>query len=303
MIIPKPLRPGSRIALLSASGGAPPTIDKTTAAVRRLGLEPVVFPSATSRYGYLGGTDEMRAADLNAAFADCSIDGIVCSRGGYGAARILPMLDTDMIAKNPKPLFGYSDVTALHIMLDNLGIGSFHTPMPSTEWVKELDEYTEGWLRDMLFGQERRDVTNPSGAAPMRTLVPGKARGRMTGGNLSLLAASLATPWEVETSGKILFIEEVGEFPYRVDRMLVQLRDSGKLGACAGIVLGAFTDCVAAEPERSLTLEQVIDDIVKPLGVPAVTGLVCGHCLPTASLPMGRIFTLDATAAVLTVGD
>lgn len=299
MITPKPLKKGSTVALLCASGvlreaARQPGLE----AVEAMGLKAKVYPSFDAKYGYLAGDDKARAADLNAAFADPAIEGILCSRGGYGANRILPLLDWEMIKKNPKPLFGYSDVTALIIGLNNAGIVAYHTPMPTTEWYKGLDDYTMGWLKAMLFGEKTGDYVNHPQAEPIKALVGGKAQGRLCGGNLSLLANSLGTPWEVDTRGKIIFMEEVHEPPYKVDGYLTMLRNAGKLDQCAGVIFGAFTDCQAETPENSLTLEQVFMDLVAPTGKPLVTGFTCGHCMPTSSLPMGKEFILDADNCV-----
>lgn len=301
MLTPKPLFSGARVALVGGSGPlpAPERLEPAVAALRAFGFEPVLFPSATERYGYLAGTDERRACDLNAAFADPSIDGILLSRGGYGMARILPLLDWEMIAKNPKFVAGYSDATALLGALNRIcSFVAYHMPMPTTELYNGVDAYTLAYVRAMYFGHYPETLTNPDDM-PFETLVGGCARGELCGGNLSLVAASVGTPFEVDTAGKILFLEEVHEEPYRIDGMLTQLRNSGKLDACAGILLGAFTDCEPEHTEKSLSLSQIFQDILVPAGKPMLSGLACGHCLPTMSLPMGAQVTLDADAKVI----
>lgn len=302
MIRPGALRPGDRVALVCASSAVPADrLEPAAASVRAMGLEPVLYPTCRdeTRHGYFAGTDRQRAEDLHRAFADPEVRGVVCIRGGYGAGRLLPMLDWAEIARHPKPLFGYSDVTALHIALQQCcGLVSYHTPMPSTEWYAGLDEFTEDYLRRALFG----GLTGPldMGGA-VRTLVPGRAEGPLWGGNLSLVCDSLGTPWEIDTRGKLLFLEDVGEKTYRVDGMLTQLRNAGKFDDCAGVLLGQWVDCPPEDPQRTLTLEEIFDEVLRPAGKPALAGLACGHALPTMSLPLGAMARMDAEGKTLEV--
>lgn len=302
MITPNPLYPGARVALVCASSAIPeerlaPALD----AVRALGLDPVVYPSVTARHGYFAGDDALRAKDINDAFSDDSVAGILCARGGYGAHRILPLLDLDTIARHPKFFSGYSDVTALLTAFhQDCGFVAYHTVMPTTEYYEDVGDYTMGGLRRALFGPMAGPLENPADQ-PLTTLVPGKAAGTLCGGNLSLLAASLGTPWEIDTRGKILFLEDIGEKYYRIDGMLTQLRNAGKLDDCAGILLGAWTDCAPEYPERTLTLDEVLAELVLPAGRPVLSGLACGHILPTMSLPMGASIAMDADKKTLEV--
>lgn len=295
MIRPKHLQPGDRVAVLGGSSPTSKTAEELTKAVRDMGLEPVLYPSATAKHGFLSGTDAMRAADINAAFADDSIKGIICTRGGYGFHRILPLLDWKTIKKHPKLFGGYSDVTAMLNALNQIcGMESYHMQMVGA-WSDGLDEYTAPFVKSILFG-EPVEFVNPEGS-PITTIVPGKAKGRLCGGNLSLLAASMGTPYEIDTKGKILFIEEVGELPYSVDGMLTTLRNGGKFDDAAGIILGGFTNC--GEKEGSLgglSLEEIFQELIAPAGKPTISGVVCGHCTPSMSLPMGRLFKMDAGA-------
>ena len=302
MIIPKPLSRGSRVALIDASGPVPEErLAPAVASVRALGLEPVVYPSCRMHHGYLAGYDRERAQDLNDAFADPSIDGIICIRGGYGAQRLLDRIDWDTAAKNPKVFCGYSDVTILHLVLNQrCGFVTYHTPMPATEWYTGLDAYTERSLRNMLFGVQEPEVLNPP-EAPMATIAKGVCRGVLVGGNLSLISSTLGTPYEIDTKDKILFIEEIGESPYRIDRMLLMLKQAGKLRVCAGIVLGAFTDCGAPDPEKSLTLREVFTELLLDEGKPILGAVQCGHILPTMSLPLGVNVSMDATNRTLQI--
>lgn len=303
MIIPKPLFPGARVALLAPASAVPevklqPALDY----VRSLGLEPVVYPSCyfKNRDGYMAATDAQRAKDINDAFADETIDGIWCIRGGYGAHRLQPLLDAERIRKNPKWFGGYSDVTALHIFLNQVcGMETYHSTMPSTE--PNPDDFTLGWLKKGLFGGLSGVLHYPEGQQPS-TLVPGTASGVLCGGNLSLLAASLGTPWEIDTKGKILFLEDIGEKTYRVDSMLTQLRNAGKFEDCAGMILGAWTDCPPEYPDRTLELPEIFEQLIVPSGKPMIMDVACGHVLPTLTLPMGRMCTLDAGSCTITLG-
>lgn len=304
MKIPKPLFPGARVALVAPASAVPeeklqPALDF----VRSLGLEPVTYPSCffANRDGYLAATDAQRAADLNNAFSDPTIDGIWCIRGGYGAHRLLPLLDADRIRKSPKWFGGYSDITALHTFLNQTcGQETYHCTMSSTE--PDADEFTLYWLKKALFGGLSGTLTDPADQKPS-TLVPGKASGVLCGGNLSLLAASLGTPWEIDTKDKILFLEDIGEKTYRVDGMLTQLRNAGKFRDCAGMILGAWTDCPPEYPEKTLLLPEIFSQLVAPAGKPVIADFVCGHCLPTLALPLGRMCTMDADACCLTLED
>lgn len=279
------LFPGARVAILGPSspigeGGA----EKCVRAAESFGLVPVVYESVRQSRKYLSGPDALRAADLNAAFADPDIDGIWPARGGYGANRLLPLIDFDLIRKNPKFFGGYSDITALLTAItQTCGFVTYHCIMAGGDAFEKEDAFSLAQLRALFFRQ-KADYRNPEG----------RLLGKLCGGNLSLLAASLGTPWEIDTRGKILFIEDVNEQPYRVDAFLTQLRNAGKFEDCAGVLIGQFTDCEAKNPEASLTLDEVFSDLIAPSGKPTLTNVACGHCLPSLGLPMGAAFYLDA---------
>jgi muramoyltetrapeptide carboxypeptidase len=229
-------------------------------------------------------------------FSDKSIDGVLCIKGGYGAQRILDLIDFDMIRQNPKVFVGYSDVTALHTAINRLcGFITYHAPMAATELydAKKLDDYTIKSYINNIFTDVKPSLANARGCE-LKTLCGGVAEGELTGGNLSLLASSLGTPYELDAKGKLLFIEDVDEEPYRLDRMLNQLRLAGKFNDCAGIIFGAFTDCLAEEPEKSLTISDLLNELIRPAGKPAVYDFCCGHRLPTLTLPLGAAVRFDA---------
>lgn len=302
MITPKPLFPGARVALVGASSAVPAQrLPLAVQAVRDLGLSPIVFPSCQeeNRHGYLAASDRQRSADLNAAFADDSIHGILCIRGGYGAHRLLPLLDWETIRAHPKYFSGYSDVTALHTALNqDCGLVTYHTIMPATEYYQPVDDYSMDYLRRALFGA----LAGPLPIHPDHPLEPlsgGRATGVLCGGNLSLLAASLGTPWEIDTRNKILFLEDIGEHIYRIDGMLTQLRNAGKFRDCAGVLLGDWTDCTPEDPERTLILHQLFRELILPAGVPVIANLPCGHSLPSMALPLGAVLSMDADSPAL----
>ena len=281
-----------------ASPVPPERLAPAVEAVRALGLTPVVYPSCRPehRRGCLAAADPVRAGDLQAAFADETIAGVLCVRGGYGSHRLLPLLDLEAMARNPKVFAGYSDITALHIALNQwCGLVTCHTVMPASEYWEPVDGFTMEGLRRALFGGLTGVLPWPEGAAPI-PLAPGRAEGRLCGGNLTLVCASLGTPWEIDTRGKLLFLEDVGERPRRIDAMLTQLRNAGKLRECAGVILGAWTDC--PQEEGGLPLEESLQELL-PAGKPVLAGVPCGHVLPTLSLPLGARAVLDAGAGTL----
>ena len=292
MYFPKPLQPGDTVALIDISSAVPdarlqPAID----AVKARGFVVRVYDSCKQKYFSFGGSDRQRAKDFEDAFCDDSIDGIFCIRGGYGAARALELVDWDKVRaavqRKPKYFSGYSDVTAAHAALHQLcELVTWHTPMPSTEYYKPLDDFTERYLAASIAGEPVTEIVNPQGEA-MISLVDGCACGQLVGGNLSLLAAAVGTPFDLNTKGKILLIEDVDEPPYRLDRMFIQLRQAGKFADAAGIILGAFTNCENGEDSDDMPLDAVIADIFGQMNKPVITNLRCGHCLPTVSLPLG----------------
>ncbi len=300
MIRPKPLFPGARVALVAPASAVPEEkLENALLLVKKLGMEPVTYPSCyfANRDGYLAANDAQRAKDIMDAFADPAIDGVWCIRGGYGAHRLQPLLDAEVIKANPKWFGGYSDVTALHLFFNQVcDLETYHCTMPSTE--PNPCEYTLSYLKKALFAFPSEDLEYPQEVTP---LVPGTAEGILCGGNLSLVAASLGTPWEIDTTGKILFLEDIGEKTYRVDAMLTQLRNAGKFRDCAGILLGAWTDCPPEYPERTLLLPEIFQQLIVPAGKPAIMDIPCGHCDVTAALPLGRRCRMDAETGTVTI--
>lgn len=271
---------------------SPDVLDQAIASLEFLDLKPVVMPSCHLSQGYLSGPDWRRAEDLNQAFSDPSIKGIFCIRGGYGSARLLPLLDWDCIRKNPKVFSGYSDVTALHLAINQLcGFVTYHSPMPGEDYCR-MDTFSLESLKTNLFSRPYTyAAANPVGKN-LETIVPGKARGILTGGNLSVIQSTLGSPYEIDTRNKILFLEDVGEEIYRLDRALTSLSLAGKLRDCAGILLGSFTDC-PKQPESSLLLREMIEDLLNPWKKPVLASFCAGHSMPQNTLALGRTVSLN----------
>jgi muramoyltetrapeptide carboxypeptidase len=307
MLKPKALRPGDTLGFVAPSSPVKTldSVEKCVEATRSLGYNVVVGESCKSMHGYLAGGDRMRADDLNRMFQDDAIDGIIAIRGGYGAPPIQDMLDYRLAAEHPKLLAGYSDITALHIAYgQKSGLVTMHAPMPSTEWIQDdYDDFTLTSLWRALTATEPLGAVDNPPDFPLEVLNGGVAHGKLVGGNLCLIAALNGTPWEIDTRGAILVLEDVGEYIHRLDRMLTTLRLSGKLDQCAGIVLGSFTDCPPEYPDRSLTIRQVIEEVVLPSGKPVISGYMIGHCSPKISIPLGVEATLDADHGFLTIDE
>lgn len=301
----KKLQFGDTIGFIAPSGAVRTegAIEKAVAETERMGFKVKLGESVGQKYGYLSGTDEVRARDINTMFADDEVDAIFCIRGGYGTMRILDQLDYGLIARHPKIFMGFSDITALHIaLLQKSNLATFHGPMPTSCWAgKPLDAFSlASMYRALMHAQPAGELLNPQ-EYPKQTMQSGQAEGILVGGNLSLIAGTIGTPWELDTKGRILFIEEVGERTYCVDRMLTQLRLAGKFDDCAGVVFGDFADCPIEYPAFGLSLEEIIRDVVLPSGKPVFSGLCCGHCTPKLTLPFGVKCRMDADKCSLTV--
>ena len=306
MLLGKKLEKGDTIGLIAPSGAVRTegAIEKAIAETERMGYRVKVGESCGKVYGYLSGTDEVRARDINTMFADKDVDAIICVRGGYGTMRILDLLDYDVIRANPKIFAGYSDITALHAaMFNRCGLVTFEAPMAVSDWSKgPLDEVSlTSMLRAMASAEPMGELKNGPGYHERKTINSGSCEGILVGGNLSLMAGIVGTPYELDVTDKILFIEEVGERTYCVDRMLTQLRLAGVFDRCTGVVFGDFKDCPIEYPAFGLSLEEIIRDVVAPCGKPVFTGMQIGHCTPKLTLPHGVRCRMDADACSLTV--
>ena len=299
---PRALRPGDVVGLVAPASYTFDLwkLEDVDARLRFLRLEPRFGKHVRGRRGFLSGTEDERLEDLHAMFADPRVAAVFCIQGGYGTPRLLDRLDYDLIRRNPKILLGYSDITGLHLAIGRkTGLVTFHGPNALGNWTERNVEL----LRKALFVPEPiGPVTNPPEEEPLnpefrlRTVGAGVARGRLVGGNLTLISATMGTPYEIDTRGRILLLEDVGEAPYRIDRMLVQLKLAGKLRDCAGIVFGTCNDCGTDRSsfELSLSLSDVLEEILGTLGKPVLAGLVFGHTKEKATIPLGVEAVLDA---------
>ena len=276
-------------------------IDIARESLEALGLKVRIGPNVLARHGYLAGSDKNRAADINAFFADDSIKAVVPIRGGWGSSRVLPYLDYDTIRRNPKVVVGYSDITALHLGIHaKTGLVTFHGPNGMGRW----DAWSLDYFKRLLFGAEALTLTNLVKLSDRNALTPtehrvqtitaGTARGRLLGGNLTVLTAILGSPYVPSFEGAILFLEDVGEDLYRVDRMFTQLKLAGVLNGIRGFVFGTCAECGPGEGFASLTLEEIFADHIEPLGIPAWFGAMIGHQTPQWTLPIGIEAEVDA---------
>lgn len=296
MIRPPALHPGSRVALVAAAGPIPDGgVDRAMERVRALGWEPVAGRYCRGRRGYLSGSDAERAADLNDAIRDPAIDAVWFLRGGYGTMRILDDVDWPALARTPKSLIGYSDNTAVHLAANAVGVAAFHGPHPHTEAFPDFAR--DALVRVLTSTRPAGELPFPEAWPAAETLAGGTATGPLVGGNLSLLSSTLGTPYAVQPEGAILFIEEVGEQPYRLDRMLSHLKLAGVLDAVEGIAIGGITKAPGEDGDR--VSREVLYDRLGGLGVPVAIGFPFGHIDDNWTLPVGIRARLDADAGSL----
>ena len=290
---PRPISGAATLGITApASPVDPESLEAGVAWLRAQGFGVKLDPGIREQRGYLAGEDARRAAGLMALLEDRDVDAVVCARGGYGCQRILSYLDAARVHEARKPLVGYSDVTVLHLwMLRQAGLTSFHGPMlehggwtaAETEAMRAALEGTAGEL--YFLGQGRGG---------------GRAEGRLVGGSLKLVATSLGTPFEIDTDGAILLLEDVAEKPYAIDRMLQQLIAAGKLARAAGVAFGQLTGCVDPKREKP-TAEEVVLEVLAPLGLPLVAGLPFGHGRPNLPWPVGARGAIDGERGELVV--
>ena len=300
-LLPAGLQPGDTVALVSPSSATAGRLglQLSVEVLEALGFKVKTGTHYAARYGSLAGTDAERAGDLNAMFADDEVKAVICLRGGSGAARLLPLLDYEAIRANPKVLLGYSDITALHCGIHaKTGLVTFHGPMGSSSW----NSFNADQFRRLFFERELMQYRNPveqgDELVPRKNrtlaITGGKARGELVGGNLSVLVALAGSPYLPDFKGRILFLEDVSEAPYRIDRMLTTLKLMGVLDQIAGFIFGECSDCDPGEGYGSLTLDQIFDDHIKPLGIPAYRGALIGHIHEQFIVPVGGEVEMDA---------
>jgi len=307
IVRPPKLVSGSRIALIAPAGPLLERDDLTRAQqlCRALGYEPLVGANAHSRFGYLAGTDDQRFADLNAALQNPSVDAVWCIRGGYGSIRLLERVDYDAVARRPKALIGFSDITALlNAVTRRSGVVTFHGPVaraPMPTFTREHFDRVLAWgeapgalgrippSNEVLVPQDNRIVT----------LNGGTAEGWLAGGNLSLLHCLIGTPYFPDLEDAILFLEDVDEHLYSVDRMLAHFRMVGALQQLAGVVVGRFTQLERSTRDGALGFDEVLATYFGPLGIPVAYGFPIGHIDAQWTLPLGVRARLNADAGEL----
>lgn len=308
VIKPKRLKKGDTIGLVAPGSFIKESeLKESITNLESLGFKAVYSENILSRYGYLGGKDEERAADINNMFSRKDVDAIMCARGGYGCARLLGMLDYKIIKANPKILIGYSDITALiNAIYTKTGLIGFHGPVG----ISTFNDFSLYYFRNMLIDAvDNLTLWSARDEKPedlSRKVVPirsGKAEGQLAGGNLSIVVSLIGTQYDLNTDGKIIFLEEIGEEPYRVDRMLTQMIEAGKFEKAAGLALGVFEKCEAKEKDpsfnSSLTLMEVLNDRLYDLGIPVIYGLSFGHITNKFTLPVGARAELDVNNQVI----
>ncbi len=296
-VFPPRLKPGDTIGVVSPASTPKP--DRLKAGIDYLtkkGYNIVTGSHVEKKTGYLAGSDRQRVTDLNEMISNPAIDAIICSRGGYGCARIVSDLDYDAIAQNPKPLVGYSDITTLNLALfARCHIVSYSGPMVAVEMGKGIHPFTEKWFWKVLNEPYPHTLKSDSG----RVMQSGKAHGRLLGGCLALINHALHTPFCPDFAGAILFFEDIGEDLYRIDRYMAQLKNAGILDSIAGLLLGDFIDC--QDSENTFVVQDIIERYTKDLHIPILTNFPYGHGDVKFTLPVGAMVELDADRKSLTL--
>ena len=301
LVKPKRLSPGDTVAMVAPASATFKTVDLDVAreSLEALGLKVKIGGHLLDRHGYLAGQDKDRADDINRFFADPEVRAVLPIRGGWGSSRLLPFLDFDSIRRNPKIVLGYSDITALLLSIHaKTGLVTFHGPNGMGRW----DEFSVNWVKQILFDGQAVTLENPHDKGEflvqtenrIQTITPGTARGRILGGNLTVLPAIMGSPYLPNWDTCILFREDVGEDIYRIDRMMTTLKLAGVLSRIRGFVFGTCSECEPEQGYGSLTLEEVFNDHIKPLNVPAWQGAMIGHRLPQFTIGEGIQVEIDA---------
>ncbi len=306
LLKPALLREGATVSLIAP--GSPivaDKVEKSLANLKALGFQVKEGQFWKEKHGFLAGTDEQRLADLHRAFEDPETEAVWCARGGYGCSRLLHQIDFQLIKKNPKPLIGYSDITALHIAIhQKTGLVTFHGPVAASDYPENTLAHLKAVLMQGTIPYPL-NFPSPEEQLPGSEYLPfvirtGKAQGPLTGGNLSLLSAMAGTPWAPKFKGKLVFMEDIGEQPYRIDRMLTQLLDATDLKEAAGIALGVFSDCQPKGESSTFSLTDTLRLRLQNLQMPIAYGFPFGHVAHQATFPMGIRAEMDTEAGTLT---
>ncbi len=302
---PPRLRPRDLVGLVSPASAPSSSemIEKGVHYLEQLGYAVKVGQHAANVNGYLAGTDEQRAADLNDMIHDRAVKAIIAVRGGYGSARILSLIDYKSLKQHPKIIVGYSDLTALQLAIFcRTGLVTFSGPMSGVEMWENIDPYTEEHFWRVVTSKSRVGLLKNPSDDPLKLLRAGKAPGRILGGNLATLCALLGTSFTPGYKDSILVLEDVDEAPHRIDRMLTQLQQTNVLGKIAGLVFGKFVDCVPTDPKKPhLTVDQVLEACAQRVNVPVLGNLQYGHIPKKLTLPMGVKARIDADKGTIEV--
>lgn len=295
LIKPPSLKTGDTIAISSPAGAIweDAQVDKFVSILENSGFQVKRGQTLKEKHGYFAGTDELRAKELNDLFADKYVNAIFCMKGGWGCARILDKLNYDVIKKNPKVVMGFSDITSLLIAINaKTGLATFHGPVGNSGW----NDFTVKYVKEVLVDKIAVTYGYPEDDSDkFYTITEGKSNGNLVGGNLTVLASMIGSDYLPDWKNKILFLEETGEEPYRIDRMLTQLKLAGVLNNINGFVFGKCVKCDAEEPEKAFTLKQVLEQHIQPLGIPAFYGAMIGHIVNKYTLPIGVAVEMDAS--------
>ncbi|MCD7957687.1 MAG: LD-carboxypeptidase [Lachnospiraceae bacterium] len=305
--MPERIRPGDTIGVVAP--GSPISLDEgeaLTAYLEKAGYRirfGKTIKNQMNFHGYLAGDARTRAEDINSMFADPDVKGILCARGGYGSSHTMEYLDLEMIRRHPKVFIGYSDNTNYHSVFNKYcGLITFHGPMAVSNMLKGFDAYSRSslWQALNMSMTDFYEFKNPPGD-PMKVLHPGKAKGLVTGGNISLLAHSVGTFYQPDTEGKILFVEDVGETIPRLDMMITQMEQAGMTKGIRALLIGNFEDCSNDRYDRSYRIDDFLCDRFADYKVPVVTNLCSGHKHPMGTIPMGAVCSVDASDSAVRI--
>lgn len=288
---PVALKAGDKVIIVSPAGAVfdSSKIEAFRQVLSKLGFVVILSKSVGKNYGYFAGTDQERADDINNAFADKSIRGVFCTRGGWGCARILGLLDFKMISENPKVIMGFSDITSLLLAISvKANFVTFHGPVGLSSW----DIFSENCFKSVIVRAEK-NVFPFSASDNLITLSPGFARGELIGGNFTVFNSLIGTEYLPNCEGKILFLEELNEDPYKIDRMFTHLKLAGILDKIVGFIFGVCTKCDAEDLQHSFTLIQVVNYHILPLNIPAIYNAPFGHTAKKWTIPIGVFAELD----------
>ncbi|XZF74277.1 S66 peptidase family protein [Bacillus sp. AL-1R] len=289
---PNALKHGDTVMIIAPS--SPPNIEnvmKMKLILENAGLNVLIGNSVTEKRGYLAGSDEKRVSDFHIAFSDTEVKAVLCATGGYGSGRLLQDIDFELVKNNPKIFWGYSDITALHIALQQkANLVTFHGPMMQECGANDVPIETIASFKQLF---EPLSFTFTASETDTYPAFSYSVTAPITGGNLTVITSTIGTPYEVDTKGKILFIEDIQEEPYRIDRMINQLRLANKFKDCKGIILGDFNECEPKKRKASLSIQEIVHDHMIPLGLPILSGFPIGHCSPNYGVPFGVPVTMN----------